>query len=231
MNLLQQHYQGEYPKLVMFDLDGTLVDSVPDIAIAVNKTLQDLWLATVSEEQVRNWVGNGADILIRRALTHGDDNQPIDQALWDKAFKILLDYYPYHHESKYLYKGVCQFLATMQQLGVKMAVVTNKPIKFVAPLLEELKIDQYFQWIIGGDSLPQKKPSPEPLLYVLDKAKVEREQALFVGDSRNDVRAAKAANIACAALTYGYNHGQPIADEAPTWVIDDMNDLLKVFAN
>lgn len=227
MNILQQHYQGGYPQLIMFDLDGTLVDSAPDIAIAVNKTLQDLNLPKVSEDQVRLWVGNGADILIRRALTNGDDQQAVDQALWDKAFKILLGYYPYHHQAKYVYSGVFDFLQAMQQQNVKMAVVTNKPVEFVEPLLTELAINHYFQWFVGGGSLPQKKPAPEPLLYVLDKAKVTAEQALFVGDSRNDVQAAQAAKVPCAALTYGYNHGQPIADEQPTWVINDLTDLLK----
>lgn len=231
MNILQHYYQGNYPQLIMFDLDGTLVDSAPDIAIAVNKTLQELALPRVTEDQVRLWVGNGADILIRRALTNGDDQQQVDQALWDKALKILLGYYPYHHQAKYVYKGVVDFLQAMQQQNVKMAVVTNKPIEFVEPLLTELAINQYFQWFVGGGSLPQKKPAPEPLLYVLDKAGVTAEQALFVGDSRNDVRAAQAAKVPCAALSYGYNHGQPIAEENPTWVIDDLNDLLKVFAN
>lgn len=156
MNVLQQHYQGTYPKLIMFDLDGTLVDSAPDIAIAVNKTLQDLNLPEAAEESVRNWVGNGADVLIRRALTDGDDNKPVDQALWDKAFKILLEYYPYHHDANYVYEGVKPFLSFMQKQAVKMAVVTNKPVEFVEPLLIELEINQYFQWIVGGGSLPQK---------------------------------------------------------------------------
>ncbi|AZS51419.1 phosphoglycolate phosphatase [Entomomonas moraniae] len=230
MNLLQHYYQGKYPKLVMFDLDGTLVDSAPDIAIAVNKTLRELGLPVVSEDKVRLWVGNGAEMLIRRALTDGDDNKPLDQSLWAKAYKLSLGYYPYHHDIKYLYHGVKTFLEAMQKQSVKMAIVTNKPVQFVEPLLKELGIGHYFDWFIGGDSLPQKKPAPEPLLYVLDQAGVKREEVLFVGDSRSDVRAAKAANIPCAALTYGYNHGEPIANENPTWVIDDLNDLLKIFA-
>lgn len=226
MNVLQQHYQGKYPELVMFDLDGTLVDSAPDIAIAVNKTLTVLNLPTVFEEQVRTWVGNGADVLIRRALTNGDDQLAIDQALWDKAYKILLEVYPYHHEAKYVYEGVRPFLDFLQKQGVKMAIVTNKPTPFVEPLLKELALDQYFQWIIGGGSLPQKKPAPEPLFYVLEKAEISADKALFIGDSRNDVRAAQAANVACAALTYGYNHGHPIQEENPTWVINDLRELL-----
>lgn len=230
MNRLQHYYQGKYPSLVMFDLDGTLVDSVPDIAIAVNKTLTVLGLAEVPEEKVRVWVGNGADVLIRRALTNGDDQQAIDQALYNKAYKLLLDYYPYHHEKKYIYEGVTAFLEDMHRQGVKMAIVTNKPTVFVEPLLKEVGLAHFFQWFIGAGTIPQKKPAPEPLLYVLAEANVKAADALFVGDSRNDVRAAQAANVPCAALTYGYNHGEPIVNEKPTWVIDSLTDLLKVFA-
>lgn len=230
MNKLQHYYQDKYPELVMFDLDGTLVDSVPDIAIAVNKALTELSLPTVPEDKVRVWVGNGADVLIRRALTNGDDQQVVDQALLDKAYKLLLDYYPYHHDAKYVYEGVIPFLEEMHQHGVKMAIVTNKPVVFVEPLLKEVNIAHYFQWFIGAGSLPQKKPAPEPLLHVLAEANVTADHALFVGDSRNDVRAAQAAHVPCAALSYGYNHGEPIANENPTWVIETMTDLLKVFA-
>ena len=230
MNRLQHYYQGKYPELVMFDLDGTLVDSVPDIAIAVNKALIALDLPVVSEENVRIWVGNGADVLTRRALTAGDDQKNIDQGIWDKAYKLLLDYYPYHHDEKYVYDGVVPFLEEMYRSNVKMAIVTNKPIAFVEPLLKEVDIAHYFQWFIGAGSIPQKKPAPEPLLHVLAQANVTACNALFVGDSRNDVRAAQAAHVPCAALTYGYNHGEPIVNEKPTWVVDSLTDLLKVFA-
>lgn len=226
MSLLDAYYKEGFPKLVMFDLDGTLVDSAPDIAIAVNKALTLLDLPTVPEDKVRIWVGNGADILIRRALTDGDDSQPVDQALWDKALKTLLEVYPYHHDTRYVYAGVKPYLDFLDNQGIKMAVVTNKPMPFVEPLLKELGIVRYFSWIVGGGSLPQKKPAPEPLLYVLEQSGIAAEEALFVGDSRNDVQAAKAAKVLCAALTYGYNHGLPIANEQPTWVINDLRELI-----
>lgn len=226
MNKLQQYYSGGYPKLIMFDLDGTLVDSATDLAIAVNKTLETFSLPTVSTDDVRKWVGNGADMLMRRALTEGDDKKSVDPALFDNTLKTLLKIYPYKHDEKYLYHGIKAFLQEMKRQHVKMAIVTNKPTPFVAPLLEDLKIDSYFSWIVGGGSLPQKKPAPEPLLYVLNQANVLAEDALFIGDSRNDVIAAKTANVSCAALTYGYNHGHPIADENPTWVIDNVMELL-----
>jgi len=98
MSILNSYYSGGYPKLVMFDLDGTLVDTAPDIARAVNIALTQLALPTVSEDKVRLWLGNGADMLIRRALTNGDDSKTLNQALWDKALTALLAVYPYHHE-------------------------------------------------------------------------------------------------------------------------------------
>lgn len=226
MSMLTKYYPNGYPKLVMFDLDGTLVDTVPDIAIAVNKTLTLLGLPTVKQDKVRLWVGNGADMLIRRALTNGDDSKAVDKDLWDKAIKTLLAVYPYHHDVKYVYAGVKPYLEFLDKHGIKMAVVTNKPIAFVEPLLKELTIAHNFSWLVGGGSLPQKKPDPEPLLYVLQKAGVRADETLFVGDSCNDIRAAKAAKVPCAALTYGYNHGKPIADEHPTWIIDDLRELI-----
>lgn len=226
MSILNSYYSGGYPKLVMFDLDGTLVDTAPDIARAVNIALTQLALPTVSEDKVRLWLGNGADMLIRRALTDGDDSKTLDQALWDKALTALLAVYPYHHEAGYVYGGVKPYLEFLAKQAIKMAVVTNKPIAFVEPLLQELGLADNFSWLVGGGSLPHKKPAPEPLLYVLEKAGVRADQALFVGDSRNDVQAAKAANVPCAALTYGYNHGKPIAIEQPTWIIDDLRELI-----
>jgi phosphoglycolate phosphatase len=107
-----------------------------------------------------------------------------------------------------------------------MALITNKAEQFVAPLLDELKLGRYFRWIIGGDTLPQQKPDPAALLHVMSMAGVSPAQALFVGDSRNDVLAAKAAGVACVGLSYGYNHGRPIAEECPSLVVDDLRALL-----
>ncbi|MNN24470.1 Phosphoglycolate phosphatase [compost metagenome] len=107
-----------------------------------------------------------------------------------------------------------------------MALITNKPERFVGPLLDEMKLGKFFRWIIGGDTLPQQKPDPAALLHVMKMAKVKPEHALFVGDSRNDVLAAKAAGVPCVGLTYGYNHGRPIAEESPAMVLDDLRELL-----
>lgn len=107
-----------------------------------------------------------------------------------------------------------------------MALITNKPERFVAPLLDQMKIGRYFRWIIGGDTLPQKKPDPAALFFVMKMANIPASQSLFVGDSRSDVQAAKAAGVQCVALSYGYNHGRPIAEESPAMVIDDLRLLI-----
>ncbi|MCY1559391.1 Phosphoglycolate phosphatase [compost metagenome] len=114
----------------------------------------------------------------------------------------------------------------LREQAVDLAIITNKPERFVAPLLEEKGLGGYFRWIVGGDTLPRQKPDPAALLHVLQLAQVEARQALFIGDSRNDVLAAKAAGVTCVALNYGYNHGRPIADEGPARVLDDLRELL-----
>ncbi len=114
----------------------------------------------------------------------------------------------------------------LRKRGVEMALITNKPERFVGPLLDQMKLGSYFRWIIGGDTLAQKKPDPAALLFVMQMAGVTPQQALFVGDSRSDVLAAKAAGVQCVGLTYGYNHGRPIEEESPSLVIDDLRALL-----
>ena len=116
-------------------------------------------------------------------------------------------------------------LKSLHLLGIKLALVTNKPEKFLPRLLADTTMAEFFQWIVGGDTLPEKKPDPAGLLWVMQQAQVTAEQCLFVGDSRNDVLAAHAAGVACIAVTYGYNYGQPISAENPALVVDDLREL------
>jgi len=108
---------------------------------------------------------------------------------------------------------------------IKMAIISNKPERFLVPLLDYLQITRFFQWIIGGDTLPEQKPDPTPLNLVLKMAKTNCSQALFIGDSKNDVLAAKSANVPCVAVSYGYNYGVDIATENPDLVVDDLRQL------
>ena len=217
---------GRLPRLVMFDLDGTLVDSVPDLAAAVDEMLLSLGRPPAGREQVRNWVGNGARVLVRRALAGDLQHEQVADADAEHALEVFLAAYANSHGLSAIYPGVRETLKWLKQQGIEMALITNKPERFVGPLLDDLRIGRYFRWIIGGDTLPQQKPDPTALLHVLKMAGVSPGEALFVGDSRSDVLASKAAGVACVAMSYGYNHGRPIAEESPALVIDDLRELL-----
>lgn len=226
MSGLEQLFPGALPKLVMFDLDGTLVDSVPDLTSAVDHMLLALDRPPVGFASVRQWVGNGAPVLVRRALANSIDHTAVEDALAERGMSLFNEAYSRSHDLTVVYPGVRDTLRWLRAHDVPMALITNKPERFVAPLLDQMKLGEYFKWIIGGDTLPEKKPDPAALLFVLKMAGVSPDQALFVGDSRSDVLAAKAAHVQCAALSYGYNHGRPISEESPSLVIDDLRLLI-----
>ncbi|WP_376779850.1 phosphoglycolate phosphatase [Stutzerimonas kunmingensis] len=226
MTRLEQLFDGALPRLVMFDLDGTLMDSVPDLAAAVDSMLGQLGRAPAGIERVRDWVGNGSRVLVRRALAGQLDHDGVSDELADEALALFMQAYAGGHELTAVYPGVRECLDWLREREVKLAIITNKPAQFIEPLLEEKGLAGYFDWLVGGDTLPQQKPDPAALFWVMDKAGVAPGESLFVGDSRNDVRAAKAATVRCAALTYGYNHGEPIADEHPALVLDDLRELV-----
>jgi phosphoglycolate phosphatase len=226
MSGFEQLFPGSLPKLVMFDLDGTLVDSVPDLAAAVDSMLVQLGRAPAGIEAVRLWIGNGSRVLVRRALAGSLEHAQVSDELAEQALGLFMAAYGRAHGNTQVYPGVRETLKWLSSKGVEMALITNKAEQFVAPLLDELKLGRYFRWIIGGDTLPQQKPDPAALLHVMNMAGVSPGQALFVGDSRNDVLAAKAAGVACVGLSYGYNHGRPIAEETPSLVVDDLRALL-----
>jgi len=226
MTRLEQLFDGTLPRLVMFDLDGTLMDSVPDLAAAVDKMLMLLGREPAGIARVRDWVGNGSRVLVRRALAGGLEHEGVSDEFADEALALFMQAYSGGHELTTVYPGVRECLDWLREREVKLAIITNKPAQFIEPLLEEKGLTGYFDWLVGGDTLPQQKPDPAALFWVMDKAGVAPGESLFVGDSRNDVRAAKAATVRCVALTYGYNHGEPIADEQPALVLDDLRELV-----
>lgn len=192
---------------VAFDLDGTLVDSAPGLAAAVDMALYALELPVAGEERVITWIGNGADILMERALT------------WARQERATL--------RKTMGKPpVADTLGALQAKGLPLGLVTNKPTPFVAPLLEALDIAKYFSVVIGGDDVQNKKPHPDPLLLVAERMGIAPQQMLFVGDSRNDIQAAKAAGCPSVGLTYGYNYGEAIDLSQPDVIYQSINDLL-----
>lgn len=226
MTRLEQLFEGQLPRLVMFDLDGTLMDSVPDLAAAVDKMLMLLGREPAGMARVRDWVGNGSKVLVRRALAGQLEHDGVADELAEEALALFMQAYAGGHELTTVYPGVVECLDWLRERDVKLAIITNKPTQFIEPLLEEKGLAGYFQWLIGGDTLPQQKPDPAALLWVLEQAEVAAGQSLFIGDSRNDVRAARAAQVPCVALSYGYNHGEPIANEQPALVLDDLRELV-----
>lgn len=223
---MRQLFSGSNPELVLFDLDGTLVDSVPDLAQAVDRMLSALGKPEAGVDKVRTWVGNGAAVLVERAISDEMYPSDIDQGEFEKAYALFLDYYAQATaDQSVLYPGVEQCLQSLQQQSIRMGVVTNKPIRFTDTMLEGFGLSGYFDVVLGGDSLPQKKPEPEPLLEAMKRCDVEPESTLMVGDSKSDVGAARAAGCPVVCVPYGYNHGQDIADSNPDLIVESLSDL------
>ena len=226
MTPLRTLFAGELPKLVMFDLDGTLLDSVPDMALAVDEMLQQLGREPAGMERVRNWVGNGALLLVRRALAGGVDCSAVDDSEAEAALPLFMDAYAKANGHTVRYPSVLECLNALRDAGVALGLVTNKPERFIPALLHEQQLDGFFQWIVGGDTFPKRKPEPDGLLWVMEQAGANAGQSLFVGDSRNDILAARAAGVPCVALTYGYNYGEDISLHKPALVVDSLQELL-----
>ncbi|MCG3725209.1 phosphoglycolate phosphatase [Vibrio cincinnatiensis] len=217
-------------KLIAFDLDGTLLDSVPDLAMAADQAVQALGFSGVSEHQVRDYVGNGADVLIARCLSQSLHIDPsLTPDLRQQARERFDDYYAKTgHKLSHLYPHVKQTLVQLYQAGFILALVTNKPSKFVPDVLAQHGIREFFSDVIGGDAFAEKKPNPMALEWLLEKYQLAPQQMLMVGDSKNDILAAKNAGCASFGLTYGYNHGEPISDSDPDVVADDIAQLIDV---
>lgn len=213
------------PKLIMIDIDGTLVDSVPDLAYCIDEMMQKLGLQKWGETKVRHWVGNGVPKLVERALTGELEGRPIKE-VFDTAYPIFLDLYEDNSaERSYLYDGVREGLDYLKSQRYQLGCVTNKSEQFTHPLLKALGIFSDFKIIISGDTLAKRKPDPMPLLYCAERFNLKPEECLMLGDSVSDVKAARAAGFDIICMSYGYNHGNDIADENPDLVIDSMSQL------
>jgi phosphoglycolate phosphatase len=216
----------EGPELVLFDLDGTLVDSVPDIACCIDQMLQELGRAPAGETLVRLWVGNGAERLIKRALTRAMDAEPEDRAEYQRACDRFLELYGEHtDELSRLYPGALEGLRHARSLGCPVGCVTNKAARFTEPLLRSLGIRDEFGIVVSGDTLARRKPDPLPLLYCAEKYGAQPAHSVMVGDSINDIHAARAAGFRIVCVSYGYNHGNDIGIEGPDAVIPTLADL------
>ncbi|MEA5122785.1 phosphoglycolate phosphatase [Xanthomonas floridensis] len=210
-----------YP-LVIFDLDGTLVDSAPNIAEALNATLQELGMQQFSEATIRGWIGEGVHVLLATALREagGTHDADTEMPVMMRHYEACLLHNPQ------LYSGVGEALTGLREAGATLALCTNKPSRFIAPLLEHLGIASQFSSVLGGDSLAQRKPDPSPLLQLARQFQRTPQQCLMVGDSATDAAAARAAAMPLAMVRYGYLRGFDVQTAGAVAVMDDMRELL-----
>ncbi|MDF7666943.1 phosphoglycolate phosphatase [Orbaceae bacterium ESL0727] len=208
-----------------FDLDGTLVDSVPGLAMATQRMLADLNLPTVSEGHVKNWVGNGVDVMLGRVFA-AINVAPSDALLAQAKDSFNRHYDEVIDQGTTLFPHVKETLRILQENHYPLALVTNKPKQFLPALLASLGIESYFTLVLGGGDVVKMKPHPAPLYQVLASFGLFSHQLLFVGDSKNDINAAKNAYCPTVGLTYGYNYGVSIATSEPDFLLDDFKDIL-----
>jgi phosphoglycolate phosphatase len=212
-------------KAVLIDLDGTLVDSVPDLANGIDQMMLQLAMPVRGIDAVTEWIGNGAGRLVKRALVNSMEGEP-NEALFQKALPLFeVAYAANNGKQSYLYEGVEVGLNYLQQRGYQLGCVTNKPIAFTRPLLAAMGIADFFDVTIGGDQVERIKPDPQPLLLAAKKLRVDPKQAVMLGDSVSDVMAARAAGMPIICVSYGYNHGQDIRSHHPDAVINSLAEL------
>jgi len=218
------------PDLIVFDLDGTLVDSAPDLAFAVDAMRSRLGLPPHGPEKVRSWIGNGVSMLVKRALT-GEMHPQGEPERFAEGLALFSEFYAAHLcERGGLFPGVLEGLGELKRLGYRLAVLTNKHSLFTLPLLEQLGVDAYMDFIGCGDQFDRHKPHPEPLLKTAEKFGFAPEECLMVGDSENDVQAARAADFDIVCVTYGYRRCERAEDlEADALIhsIAELPELLK----
>lgn len=220
---------GQAVGLIIYDLDGTLVDSVPDIAVALSASLAASGVSPVDEGTVRNWVGNGARTLVERALRHS--GEPTDAESIDHMYRqFLADYSRHLCEKTEIYPGVADCLQRCADAGWLQVVVTNKPERLAIRLLDTLGLAIHLSDVLGGDSLPEKKPDPAPLHRVMQKFGVAAANTLMIGDSETDLDAARAAGIDSIMVSYGYNRGLDLGNSGALTVLDTLSELPEYLA-
>ncbi|MBM1173260.1 phosphoglycolate phosphatase [Microvirga arabica] len=211
-------------KAIIFDLDGTLVDSARDLQDATNTLLAEEGLRQIGLDEVKSMIGDGAAKLVERATSAaGGDLMRLPEFV-ARFLKIYEANASCHTEA---YPGVVDTLAGLRRLELPLAVVTNKPYAATMDILEALDLSAYFNAVVGGDTLPERKPHPAPILMALERLGVTPKAALMVGDNYHDVQAARAAGVRAFAVTYGYSH-KPHAELGADHLLEKMADLLPI---
>ena len=218
-------------KMVLIDLDGTMVNSVPDLAWCIDEMTKELDMPIHGEEKVKNWVGNGVPRLIKRALVDQLHGEP-GGLIFAKAHPIFMDLYAHNHSKRsLLYPYIIEGLEWLRDHGMQIGCVTNKDEQFTIPILKNFNIYDYFKIVISGDTLPSSKPDPAPLLHGAEFFGIAPKHAMMIGDSISDIKSSRAAGVHIICLSFGYNQGINISTANPDAGIDSFAELESYFKN
>ncbi len=219
-------HQKDKITTILFDLDGTLIDSIPDITAALNQMRNIYKLKPVAPEVVRNIVGKGFPTTVKKILSIDLTDNEVE-SIFNAAYQHTLTAYSNcmgKHTT--IFPDVVMTLKRLHALKIKMAIVTNKEEKHAIETIKHSGLDEYIELIVGGNTTTHYKPHPEPLRYAMNKLNAVSLETIMVGDSESDINAAKSAGIKSIAVTYGYNHGRPIEESNPDAIIHNINELL-----
>ncbi|MBP6366566.1 MAG: phosphoglycolate phosphatase [Nitrosomonas sp.] len=217
-------------KVIMIDLDGTLLDTADDLALAANLMLKDLGLPEQSTSTIRSYIGKGIQKLVKRTLTGQLDEEP-DAALFAQALPLYEKHYANNLSvNTRPYPGVLEGIKIMQQAGFKLACITNKAEAFTLPLLRSTGLYDQFEIVLSGDSLPKKKPDPMPLTHICKHFDVQPHEALLIGDSLNDAIAARAAGCHVFCVPYGYNEGRNVYELDCDAIVETLIEASKLIS-
>ena len=209
-----------------FDLDGTLLDSAPDLAAAANTMLGMLGRVPVAENRIAMLIGDGIDRLVEGVLT-ASTGRDVESAALVAAGGLFRQYYAEHlFDRSRVYPGVMEGLRTLADAGIGLCCVTNKHPAFTLPLLDAAGLAHFFAFALCADRAEERKPKPDLLLAAMARFEVAAEELLCVGDSRADIAAARGACCPVAAVNYGYNQGRPLAAEHPDWIISSLTEII-----
>lgn len=213
-------------KAVFFDLDGTLIDSAKDLSIAIDSMAIEIGIPAPSIDQVKSWIGNGTAKLVERTLEHASGNKPNEDELKQALNLFSQAYSESVGEHSSLFPYTKELLVSLLAKNIKLACITNKPYGFTDFLLQQNFIRQFFSIVCAGDNVKHKKPDPWPLLYSANKFKIEIDECLMIGDSDNDIQAARNAGCDVLAVSYGYNKNIDIRQSKPDIIIDSFSEIL-----
>ncbi len=215
-------------RAVIVDLDGTMLDTVPDFEAALNGMRADLGLGPITQAIIKPLVGKGSEKLVRDALLLDWDAARVEAVYEEAIAGYQRHYLAINGDRSTLFDGVLEGLQAMRDLGLRLVCVTNKPVAFTLPLLEQKGLAPYFEQVFGGDSFAKKKPDPMPMLGACAALDLPPGQVVAIGDSSNDAESARGAGCFVLTVPYGYNHGRPVQEIQSDGIVDSLLDAARL---